>query len=98
MTTRPRPIDLDRSAIPGLVAFALFTVMATVFVRAEFGVAEGFPAGESIVAAIGNGLLGITSETLVPEGFLVAFILIAVVLDAALDGALLLAEREGGDE
>jgi len=98
MTTRPKPIDLDRSTVPGLAAFALFVVMATVFVRANFDVAEGFPAGESIVAGIGNALLGITSGTLVPEGFLVALILIAIALDAALDGALLLAEREGGDE
>ncbi|MFC7134609.1 MULTISPECIES: hypothetical protein [Salinibaculum] len=98
MTTRPRPIDFDRSTIPGLAAFALFVVMATVFVTAEFGVAEGFPAGESIVAGIGNALLGITDAGLVPESFLVALILIAIALDAALDGALLLAKREGGDE
>lgn len=98
MTTRPRPIDLDRGTLPGLFAFALFVVMATVFIRAEFGTAEGFPSGESIVAGIGNALLGITSGTFVPEGFLVALILIAIALDAALDGALLLAEREGGEE
>ena len=98
MTTKPRPISLDRSALPGLVAFGLFTVMAAVFVGAEFGTAEGFPAGESIVAGIGNSLLGITDGGLVVEGFLVALILIAIALDAALDGAILLAERDGGDE
>jgi NADH-quinone oxidoreductase subunit J len=98
MTTKPRPIDIDRSTLPGLAAFALLVVMSTVFVRANFGVAEGFPAGESIVAGIGNSLLNITSGSLVTEGFLVALILIAIALDAALDGALLLAEREGGEE
>jgi NADH-quinone oxidoreductase subunit J len=97
MTTRPRPIDLDRSSIPGLAAFALFVVMATVFVTAEFGAFEGFPAGESIVAGIGNALIGLES-TIPTEGFLVAFVVIAIVLDAALDGAIMLAKREGGDE
>lgn len=98
MTTKPEPISLDRSTLPGLLAFALFTVMAAVFIGAEFDTAEGFPAGESIVAGIGNSLLGITDGGLVVEGFLVSLILIAIALDAALDGALLLAERDGGDE
>ena len=98
MTTKPEPISLGRNALPGLVAFALFTVMATVFIGAEFGEAAGFPAGESIVAGIGNSLLGITDGNLVTEGFLVSLILIAIALDAALDGAILLAERDGGDE
>jgi NADH-quinone oxidoreductase subunit J len=31
------------------------------------------------------------------EGFLVAFIVIALVLDAALDGAVMLARREEGE-
>jgi len=97
MTTRPRPIDFDRSLLPGLAAVALFVVMATVFVTANFDVAAGFPAGESIVAGIGNALIGI--ESAVPtEGFLVAFILIAIALDAALDGALMLAKREEGED
>jgi NADH-quinone oxidoreductase subunit J len=98
MTTRPRPIDLDRSTIPGLAALALFVVMATVFVTAEFGQVAGFPADESVVAGIGNALIGVTTGEFVPEGFLVALILIAVVLDAALDGALMLAKREEGEE
>jgi NADH-quinone oxidoreductase subunit J len=73
--------------------------MATVFIGAEFGgEAAGFPAGESIIAGIGNSLLGITDGNLVVEGFLVSLILIAIALDAALDGAVLLAERDGGDE
>jgi NADH-quinone oxidoreductase subunit J len=98
MTTRPRPISFDRSVVPGLAAVALFVVMAAVFVSAEFGSAAGFPGDTSIVAGIGNALLGVTSGEFAPEGFLVALILIAVVLDAALDGALMLAKREGGEE
>ncbi len=98
MTTQPRSIDLDRSMIPGLAAVALFVVMAAVFVTAEFGTPIGFEGQGSLVAGIGNALVGITSEELVPEGFLAALILIAVVLDAALDGTLMLARRDGGDE
>lgn len=98
MTTRPRPIDIDGATIPGLAAFALFVVLATVFVTADFGAAAGFPADASIVGGIGNALIGLTSEGLVPEGFLVALILMAIVLDAALDGALMLAKRDGGEE
>ncbi len=98
MTTRPRLIDVDGSTIPGLAAVALFVVMAAVFVTAEFDAAAGFPEGESVVAGIGNALLGITIEGFVPEGFLVALILMAIVLDAALDGALMLAKRDGGEE
>jgi len=98
MTTRPRPIDIDRSIVPGLAAFVLFAVMALVYVTADFGAAAGFPDGESVVAGIGTALLGLTTERFVPEGFLVALILMAVVLDAALDGALMLAKREEGEE
>jgi NADH-quinone oxidoreductase subunit J len=98
MTTRPRPIDIDRSIVPGLAAVALLVVMGVVFVTAEFGSATGFPADESVVAGIGTALLGLTNGEFVPEGFLVALILIAVVLDAALDGALMLAKRDRGEE
>ncbi len=98
MTTKPEPIDFDQSTVPGLAAVALFVVMAAVFVTADFGNPAGFPGDASIVAGIGNALLGITNGGLVPESFLVAFILIAIALDAALDGALLLAKRDGGDE
>lgn len=98
MTTRPRPIELDRSTIPGLAAFALFVVMAAVFMTAEFGTPAGVMGQRSIIAGIGNALLGLTTDGFVPEGFLVALILIAIVLDAALDGTIMLARREGGDE
>ena len=98
MTTRPRPIEIGRRTVPGLAAVVLFVVMAAVFVTAEFGTPAGFPEGESVVAGIGGALIGITNGSFVPEGFLVALILMAVVLDAALDGALMLAERDGGED
>lgn len=96
MTTRPRPVPIDRSLLPGLAAVALFAVMAAVFLSADLGgvVAEfGFPAGESVVAAIGAALIGIDAAIPV-ESFVVALILIAVALDAALDGSIMLAKRE----
>lgn len=92
MTTRPR-LRLGRHLLPGLIAIALFIVIAYVTVRADLGEPAGFPADESITANIGFALFNIPT-TIPTEGFLVAFILIALVLDAALDGAVLLARRE----
>jgi NADH-quinone oxidoreductase subunit J len=99
MTTRPRPIPFDRRLLPGLLAVALFAVMAATFLSLSFPDPEGFPS-TSIVAAIGQSLIGLAEEGGVPgtENFLVALILIALVLDAALDGALMLATRDGGED
>jgi len=110
MTTRPRMIDLNRSLLPGLIAVALFGIMALVFLTANgTGVFEsafdtdGF-ADVSVVVGIGYALIGAAeaagSEVLyrTTENFLVALILIAVLLDAALDGALMLAKRDDGGE
>ena len=83
--------------LPGLIAVALFGVLAWVFLTASFEPPAGFEG--SVVEGIGYALLNITVDG-VPysEGFLAAFILIALVLDAALDGAIMLARRdeEGG--
>jgi len=83
--------------LPGLVAVALFAVMATVFLTAGFDPAAGF-GDASVMEAIGYALLNIDVDNGIPvEGFLFAFILIAVALDAALDGAIMLARREEDD-
>ena len=97
MTTRPR-LRLGSHLLPGLLAVALFLVFLAMIASARFDDAVGFPEGESIVANIGFALLNIEG-TIEFEGFLVALIAIAVVLDAALSGAVLLATRdeEGGD-
>ena len=104
MTTRPRLVPLGRYLLPGIFAVALFAVFAVTFATAEFADPVGFP-DVSIVWGIGYALIGepaAAGEELVyqnTESFLVALILIAVLLDAALDGALMLADRdEGGDE
>jgi len=89
----------DSSLVPGLAAVALFGVLAVVFARASFGEAAGFAAGESVTASIGYALINVQHPDAIPsEGFLVAFLAIAVVLDAALDGAVLLARRDDEGE
>lgn len=97
--SRPRLVPLDRRLLPGLIAVALFVVIAAVVLGHEFvGEAVGFD-GVSVVSGIGYSLIGASDLAAVPvESFLVALILIAIVLDAALDGALMLAKRDGGEE
>ena len=82
--------------LPGVVAVALFGVLAAVIVGTPFGSPIGFPEGESIVEHIGFALFNIElgDAELRGEGFLVAFLVIALVLDAALEGSLMLSERD----
>ena len=86
----------------GVVAVALFVVLAVVFLGASFGNATGFPNGANITASIGYAmfnLFGIGGEQVVEsEGFLVAFEIIDLVLVAALAAAVMLARREEGRE
>jgi NADH-quinone oxidoreductase subunit J len=93
MTTKPE-LKLGSHLVPGLAAVALFVVMAAVFLTASFPAPEGFPDGANITASIGYAMFNLDLGSVPGEGFLVAFIVIAVVLDAALDGAILLAKRE----
>lgn len=103
MVNRPELISLDRSLLPGLVAVGLFALMAVTFLTASFPDAAGFP-DVSIVSGIGYALIGepaAAGEEAVyehTESFLLALVLIAVVLDAALDGAVMLAERDDGGD
>jgi len=94
--SRPQLVR-DLNLVRGVAALALFVVLAVVFVTATFPSGGGFEAGVSITAGLGYALFDMVDQSpIVTEGFLVSFILIAVVLDAALDGALLLARREDG--
>jgi NADH-quinone oxidoreductase subunit J len=96
VTSRPRLETNPRQAV-GLLAFALFGVFAGVFLTAEFGTPAGFPGEGSITAAIGYAMFNLDGGAFPAEGFLVAFIVIALVLDAALDAAVMLAKRENED-
>ncbi|WP_247731401.1 hypothetical protein [Halovivax limisalsi] len=100
--TRPRLVPLGGRLVPGLLAVALFAFLALVVLGTDFGAMTGYD-DVSITAAIGYSLFdleGLQASRGVPdtEPFLVAFILIAVVLDAALDASIVLAKREDAGE
>ena len=92
-TTRPE-LDLGSHLVPGLAALALFAVMAATFITAEFPAPQGFPADANITASIGYAMFNLDFGSVPAESFLVAFRVIAIALDAALDGAIILARRE----
>jgi NADH-quinone oxidoreductase subunit J len=81
---------------PGLAAVALFGVLAAVILSAANGFADpvGYPAGEPIVHNIGYALFDIDLGEIASEGFLAAFLIIALALDVALDSAIYLAKQE----
>ncbi|ATW89799.1 NADH-quinone oxidoreductase subunit J [Halohasta litchfieldiae] len=81
---------------PGLAAVALFGVLAAIILSSAsgFAPATGFPAGESIVHNIGYALFDIELGEIASEGFLAAFLIIALALDVALDSAIYLAKQE----
>jgi len=82
--------------IPGIAALALFGVLVAVILNAAggFGDPAGFPAGESVVHNIGYALFDIELGGIPSEGFLAAFLIIAIALDVALDSAVYLAKQE----
>ncbi|SEV98729.1 hypothetical protein [Natrinema salifodinae] len=104
MTTGPK-LRLGRTLVPGLLAVALFAVMALVVVNTPFepmteAAGAGYPDGISITAELGYALFDFTElqEVGGTEPFLAAVLLVAVALDAALDASLVLAKREEGGE
>ncbi|OYR58737.1 hypothetical protein [Halorubrum halodurans] len=83
--------------LPAIAVGALFAVMAATFLSAGFEEAAGFPEGESIVHNVGYALFNLGEAAAIPsEGFLAAFLIVAVALDVAVDGAIYLARREDG--
>ncbi|THE62884.1 hypothetical protein D8Y22_20720 [Salinadaptatus halalkaliphilus] len=103
MTTRPE-LRLGSVLAPGLLAVALFGLMAAIVLNTGFGQMAGFPDDLSIVSEIGYAMFDLeplqSNEGAIPdtEPFLAAFLLIAIVLDAALDASLVLAKREDAGE
>jgi NADH-quinone oxidoreductase subunit J len=93
VTTRPR-LRLGSHLLPAFAALALFAVAAALVLTSTFGASQGFPADANVVASVGRAMFGIGGADVPGESFLVAFLAIALLLDAALDGSLLLARRE----
>jgi NADH-quinone oxidoreductase subunit J len=97
--SKPETVDLRGRTLPGLVAVGLFVVLTAVFVTAQIGDPTGFSGDGSITASIGYAMFDLTGlAAYSSERFLVAFIIIAVVLDAALDGSVMLAKRDEASE
>jgi NADH-quinone oxidoreductase subunit J len=93
VTTKPS-LRTGSHLLPGLAAVALFVVIAVAILRASFGDPQGFGPEAPITASIGYAMFNLDMGAVPGEGMIVAFIVIAVALDAALDGAILLAKRE----
>ena len=92
MTTRPH-LKLGRHLLPGIVAIALFVVLAVIVLTDSFPAPQGFGSG-SITATLGYALLGLDAGAHPAEGFLAAFEIIDLVLIAALASAVMLAKTE----
>jgi NADH-quinone oxidoreductase subunit J len=96
MTTRPR-LRLGTHLLPGLLAVALFVVLAAVFLRTTLDGGQGFESGVSITASIGYAMFDLAGGQVDSNGFLAAFEIVDFVLVAALVGAVMLARREDED-
>ena len=92
MTTRPE-LHRETNKLIGVLALGLFGVLAAIFLTSGFGTAEGFETG-AITSSIGYAMFNLDAGSIDSEGFLVSFILIALVLDAALDGSIMLAKED----
>jgi NADH-quinone oxidoreductase subunit J len=102
MTTRPR-LEIGSHLWRGLSAIALFALLAVVFFGAGFPDPAGFEGVGEITPVIGYAMFGLEHpqqvvESTGTESFLIAFLIVAVVLDAALEAAVMLARREVGGE
>ena len=101
MTTGPK-LRLGKPLLPGLLAVALFGLMALIVFNTSFQsmANAGYPDGIAITSEIGYAMFDLEAlqsgegEIGATEPFLAAFLLVAVALDAALDASLVLAKRE----
>jgi NADH-quinone oxidoreductase subunit J len=84
--------------VPAVAVGLLFGTMALTALSADFAAeGAGFPADASVVHNIGYALFNLGAydiATIPSEGFLAAFLIAAVALDVAVDGAVYLAKRE----
>ncbi|MFC6975722.1 proton-conducting membrane transporter [Halomicroarcula sp. GCM10025709] len=105
MTTKPE-LTTEGNFTAGLAAVALFLVLGGVFLTASFPTPVGFPESAAVTKSLGAAMFDIAPSAIMGEnqaavdgeGFIVAFLVIGVLLDAALDGAVMLAKREDEGE
>ncbi|WP_207590227.1 hypothetical protein [Halomontanus rarus] len=103
MTNGPQ-LRLGKTLLPGILAVALFGIIAVTVLNTGFGEMAGFPEGITITEQIGYAMFDLTALQSTEGGlgateqFLASFFLAAIVLDAALDASLVLAKREEGGE
>jgi len=92
--------ERDGRLVPAAAVALLFGTMALTVLSADFAAeGVGFPADASVVHNIGYALFNLGAydiATIPSEGFLAAFLIAAVALDVAVDGAVYLAKREEG--
>ncbi len=99
MTQGPQ-LRLGKTMVPGILAVILFAMMGLITLNTGFGAMTGFPDGTAITSEIGYAMFDYTAlqstegNLGATEPFLISFLLIAIVLDAALDASLVLAKRE----
>ncbi|MFA9425164.1 hypothetical protein [Natronorubrum sp. A-ect3] len=105
MTTGPQ-FRVGKTLLPGLLAVALFGMMALIVLNTSFAsmANAGYPDGIAITSEIGYAMFDLdvlqSTEGSIgaTEPFLASFLLVAIALDAALDASLVLAKREEGGE
>lgn len=91
--TRPQ-LHLGSHLLRGVGALGLFVILSAVALTSELPDAIGFSQG-GITASIGYALVGLNHLALhQTENFVVSLIILAILLDAALDAAIMLAKRD----
>ena len=99
-TDEPSSGVAERRLVPGVTVLLLFATLALAIRNAEFGESAGFElsgeAADTVTHNLGYALFNLELGSLAPatEGFLAAFLIVAITLDVAIDGALYLAKRE----
>jgi NADH-quinone oxidoreductase subunit J len=101
--SRPR-LATEASLVPGLIAVGLFVLLSAIFLAAPLAGPATFDGG-AVMQSLGAALMSIDAGAVVgdgtpipAEGFVVSLIIVAVALDAALDGSLMLARRDEPSE
>ncbi len=79
----------------GSAAVGVVAVLVVAVATADFAAPSGY-GDASVLESIGFAMINVEGP-LPAIGFLVPLILLALVLDAALEGAVYLAEKDGGD-